>query len=315
MSSLCLALVGPTASGKSAFALEIATALGGEIVCLDSTTVYRGFDTGTAKPNAEARAQVPHHLLDIMEPEENFSAYDFVVRAEQAISAITAKGKLPIVVGGTLFYLKALQHGMYPTQVIPADIIDAIETEYIDDERLDTPRMHADLKKADEAIAARIHPHDRYRLVRALAIFRTTGEKPSSLKPEPLSEAQRTRLWMKYSLTVPRHRLSQQIAARAAGLIERGLVDETRRLREKFPRSRALSSIGYAEAVRFLDQKITQKQLQNEIIEKTRQLAKRQLTWIRSDPEMRFVDRTDLPRVQLEVSNLSFVLGTKGAAA
>lgn len=311
--SLCLALVGPTASGKSAFALELAKALGGEIVCLDSTTVYKHFDIGSAKPGPEARAEVPHHLLDVMEPEAPFSAYDFVVRAEQAIAGIQARGRLPIVVGGTLFYLRALQHGMYPTQVVPAEIVEAIETEYVDDERLDTKRMHEDLAKVDPEMAGRVHPHDRYRLIRALALFRTTGEPPSRLKPEPLSEAQRTRVWMKYSLTVPRHRLSQQISIRSASLIEKGIVEETRRLRESYPKARALSSIGYAEAARFLDQKLTQKQLLNEIIEKTRQLAKRQLTWIRSDMEMRFVDRGDLGRIKLEVDNLSFVL-SKGAA-
>lgn len=305
---LAIAVVGPTASGKTGFAVEIATKLGGEIVCMDSTTVYRGFDIGTSKPTALDREKVPHHLLDILAPTEPFSAYHFVQHADEIMTEIQNRGKIPVVVGGTYFYLRALQHGMYQTAVIPAETIEGIEREFFEDETLNTAKMHAELKSKDEASAATIHPNDRYRLLRALAILRTTGELPSQLKPSHQSEPQRERLWIKYAIAMSRHSLSNNIVRRTEKMILAGLVEETRKLKEAHPHARPLNSIGYAESMQFLDKKLTEKQLRNEIIEKTRQLAKRQITWLRSDPEVRYVDFRDVERVILEVNNLTFAL-------
>jgi tRNA dimethylallyltransferase len=302
--SLVLAIVGPTASGKTSFAVEVAEAIGGEIVCMDSTTIYRGFDIGSSKPSAKDRERIPHHLVDILDPMEPFSAYHFVQQAEDIIGAILGRGKLPIVVGGTYFYLRALQFGMYPGPVIPAEVIESIENEYFDDETLNTKRMHQDLKAKDAMAAQAIHPNDRYRLIRALAVLKTTGQQPSSLKPAPLSEAQSKRIWLKYAMAVSRNALTQAITRRTERLLKEGLVEETRKLQERFPQARALHSIGYAESVQFLQRRLTEKQLRSEIIEKTRQLAKRQITWLRSDPEIRYVDFRDVPRVKLEVDNL-----------
>lgn len=308
-SRLALALLGPTASGKTAFALQLATRLDGEIVCMDSTTVYKGFDIGSSKPTQQERIRVPHHLVDILEPGDGFSAFHFVQRADEVINEVSSRGKTPIVVGGTYFYLRALQHGMYPTPVIPTEVLEAIEREHFEDEGLNTAKMHDELKAQDPKAAEAIHPHDRYRLVRALAILRTTAQAPSTLAPTSLSESQKNRLWMKYAMTLSRHALNQNIVSRTEKMLEQGLVDETRRLVEKYPQSRALKSIGYAEACAFLGRKLTEKQLRNEIVEKTRQLAKRQLTWLRSDPEVRYVDSRDGDRIQLEVTNLRFALG------
>lgn len=304
-----IALIGPTASGKSAFALALAERLKGEIVCLDSTTVYRGFDIGSSKPSKEDRAKVPHHLVDILDPGEPFSAGHFVKQANDVIEDILKRRKLPLVVGGTYFYLRALQNGMYPTPQISAETIEAIETEYFEEDTVNTVKMHAFLKAQDPKAAEAIHPNDRYRLVRALAILKTTGELPSRLKPEPLSASQKDRLWMKYALAISRHTLSANIVKRTDSMLNHGLVEETRKLRGVSPTARALGSIGYAEACAFLDKRITDKQLRNEIIEKTRQLAKRQITWLRSDTEVRYVDGRDLDRIELEVSNLAVALG------
>lgn len=306
---ICVAIVGPTASGKSGFALELAAKLNGEILCMDSTTVYRGFDIGSSKPSKEDQAKIKHHLLDVCEPTEPFSAYHFVKLAHETITEIQNRNKLPIVVGGTYFYLKALQHGMYATTPIPAEVIENIEREFFEDEILNTQKMHAELKKQDAEAAKQVHPNDRYRLVRALAILRTSKEKPSQLKVEPLSSDQKGRYWLKYGMCLSRHTLNQAIVRRAEKMIQQGLVEETKGLLEKHPQSRPLQSIGYAEAVQFLGRKITEKQLRNEIIEKTRQLAKRQVTWLRSDPEVRYIDFRDLARVELEVSNLTFAVG------
>jgi tRNA dimethylallyltransferase len=304
----CIAIVGPTASGKTGFAVELAQKINGQIICMDSTTVYRGFDIGTSKPTAADRSKVPHHLVDILEPNEPFSAYHFVQFADEIIDKIHAEGRIPIIVGGTYFYLRALQHGMYPTPVIPAEVIENLEKEFFEDETLNTSRMHGELKERDPKAADTIHPNDRYRLLRALATLRTTNEKPSELKPQARSETQRKRIWMKYALLLSRHTLNQNILRRAERMLHEGLVEETRSLKERFPQARPLQSIGYAETCLFLNKKLTEKQLRNEIIEKTRQLAKRQTTWLRSDPEVRYVDFRDLARVQLEVENLRSAL-------
>jgi tRNA dimethylallyltransferase len=168
------------------------------------------------------------------------------------------------------------------------------------------------LKAVDPAAAAKIHPNDRYRLVRALSIHRHTGRKPSELKAKPISEAQKNRHWLKYSMVVPRHKLSTQIVSRTALMLGEGLIEETKSLRAKYPKARALESIGYAEVCRHLDGKTTNdKELKNEIIEKTRQLAKRQICWARSDAEMRYIDERDLSRVKLEIDNLKFAMGAE----
>jgi tRNA dimethylallyltransferase len=310
-SKLCIAILGPTASGKSSFAARLAEKIGGELVCMDSTTVYRGFDIGSSKPTAEEKKLAPHHLLDVLDPGEPFSAGHFVQLANDIIDDISSRNKVPIVVGGTYFYLKALQHGMYPTKIIPAEVIETLEKEFFEDEHSDLKRLHQELSSVDPEAGKAIHPNDRYRLIRALAVYRTTKELPSTLQPVPLSPSQRERLWVKYALVVSRIALQQNIVRRTESMIKKGIVEETKALWEKEPRARALQSIGYAECVQFLQKRLTEKQLRNEIVEKTRQLAKRQTTWLRSDPEVRYIDSQDLPRVQTEIENLQFVFASK----
>lgn len=305
---LAIAILGPTASGKTKLAVQLASRLNGEIVCMDSTTVYKGLDIGSSKPSAEERAGAIHHLLDIAKPNEPFSAFHFVQLAEQTVNDIASRGKLPIIVGGTYFYLRALQFGMYELPAIANEVVEALEKEFCEDDKVNTLRMHEELKKKDPKSAETIHPNDKYRLLRALAILRTTKEIPSQLKPVPFSEAQKNRLWMKYAVTLSRHALNQAIVNRTEKMLAGGIVKETQSLLEQYPDARCLNSIGYAECKAFLNKKITEKQLRNEIIEKTRQLAKRQVTWLRSDPEVRFVDFRDHDRICLEVENLTFAL-------
>ena len=314
--SLCLALLGPTASGKTEFAMQLAERLNGEILCLDSTTVYRGFDIGSAKPTASTQKKVPHHLVDILDPQEDFSAGQFVERAHAAIDDILSRGKLPLVVGGTYFYLRALQHGMYPVPAISDEVVNEVEKSYVQttserEEELDLARMHSDLAAADPGAAKNIHPNDKYRLLRALAVIKATGKKPSEMEPQHKSPHHAHRVWMKYSMAISRHALTANITLRTDVMIRDGLVKETAGLMEKFPAARALQSIGYAEAVAHVKKAITEKQLRNDIIDKTRQLAKRQITWIRSDAEIRFVDLRDGDRVAKEVDNMNFVLGAQ----
>lgn len=322
--SLCIALVGPTASGKTELAIELAEKARGEIVGMDSTTVYRGFDIGSSKPSPEQRARVRHHLIDVLDPGDDFSAFQFVELAERALEDIERRDKLPIIVGGTYFYLRALQYGMYPTPSILPETLDEIEKEYfVENDTADSPdsevsansRMHAELKARDSKAAEKIHPNDRYRLVRALAVLRASSELPSSLKPCHRSERQASRLWLKYALVLPRDILHEKIASRTERMIRGGLLEECRKLKKSFPNARPWKSIGYAEAAAVLEGRLAESRLQGEVIEKTRQLAKRQMTWIRSDPELRFVDHRDLDRILKEIDNLKFVLeGVEGEA-
>ena len=304
-----VAVVGPTGSGKSAFATELASRLGGEIICMDSTTVYRGFTIGSAKPLPEDRARVPHHLVDILDPDAPFSAYLFVEWASRALSDVHSRGKIPILVGGTYFYLRALQNGMAKEGWIPTETLETLELEFSEDDEIHTGRMHDELSKRDPAAAAKIHKNDKYRLLRALAIARTGVLKPSQLVVTTPLESQ-SRLWIKYSMLVSRHHLTQVITRRTETMLAAGLVQETKNLLEKWPTAKALASIGYQECCRHLRREITEKQLRNEIIEKTRQLAKRQVTWIRSDPEIRFVDSRDIERAQAEIGNLLTALAS-----
>lgn len=305
---LAIAILGPTASGKTKLAVQLANRLNGEIVCMDSTTVYKGLDIGSSKPSAEELAGATHHLLDIANPDEPFSAFHFVQLAEKTVNEIASRGKLPIIVGGTYFYLRALQFGMYELPNIANEVVEALEKEFCEDDKVNTLKMHAELKKKDPKAAETIHPNDKYRLLRALAILRTTKELPSQLKPVPFSEVQKNRLWIKYAVTLSRHAINQAIVNRTEKMLAAGIVKETENLLYKYPEARCLNSIGYAEAKAFIQKKITEKQLRNEIIEKTRQLAKRQVTWLRSDPEVRFIDFRDHDRVCLEVENLQFAL-------
>lgn len=295
---LCIAVLGPTASGKTGFAIAVAEKLGGEIVCVDSTTVYRGFDIGTAKPTTEQRQRVPHHLLDILDPQEAFNARDFVDQARAKMEEIASRGKIPVLVGGSYFYLRALQNGMYPTGGYDESVLDALEEEFPEN-------LHEALVKEDPKAAQAIHPNDRYRLLRAMALVRS-GQKPSELEPaQPMGKEW---LWVKYAMAVSRKSLSDNIALRTKTMVRAGLVDETRSLLAQFPKARTLGSIGYAESVLLLHKKLDESSLETAITENTRKLLKRQMTWLRSDPEVRFVDSRDLGRVELEITNLQSVL-------
>lgn len=307
-SQLVLALLGPTASGKTAFSIEIAKALDAEIIALDSTTPYRQFNIGSSKPSPSEQKQVRHHLIDLLEPGDPFSAFDFVKKADEAIQDITARKKVPLIVGGTYFYLRSLQNGMFAIPPVDPAVVETLENEF---EEQDQPlvKMHEMLTQLDPKTAEHIHPNDRYRMIRALSIIRATGKRPSELPlVRPAGTESTPRLWVKYALLVPRHELTQRITFRTDQMLNQGLIEETKRLLETFPDARALTSIGYAECVRYLKQEIDHKQLRNEVIEKTRQLAKRQMTWLRSDPEVRFIDARDRERILLEVNNLQWIL-------
>lgn len=275
-----LALAGPTASGKSAIALQLARHIELEIVSVDSAQVYRGMDIGTAKPSATERAAVPHHLIDLIEPHQRYSAAQFVHDARAAIAAIEARGRLALLVGGTMLYLKALVEGL---DALPQ--ADAAWRADIDARaaRVGWPALHAQLARVDPITAARLAPHDAQRIQRALEVWHVTGQ--------PLSRLHRAGARQALPLTVvalepgSRSWLHERIALRFDAMLAAGLLDEVRQLRKRADLHAGLPSmrcVGYRQAWQALDAGGDQTSLRERGIAATRQLAKRQLTWLRS---------------------------------
>ena len=267
-------LMGPTATGKSALAVALARRLGGEIVSVDSAQVYRGMDIGTAKPDAAAQAAVAHHLIDIVDPTEAYSAARFRDDALAAIAAVRARGRVPIVAGGTMLYFKALTDGL--SALPPAD--PAVRA------RIDAraavegwPALHAELARVDPATAARLPPTDAQRIQRALEVYELCGRPLSSLQGAREAGGSLGAVVRVALVPQDRARLHEAIAARFEAMLAAGLVDELRRLRARYalaPSLPSMRSVGYRQAWEFLEGR--------KGIAATRQLAKRQLTWLRS---------------------------------
>jgi tRNA dimethylallyltransferase len=286
---LCLA--GPTASGKTAAALAIARELPVEIVSVDSALVYRGMDIGTAKPSAQELASVPHHLIDILEPTEAYSAAQFVTDAKRLVEEIRAHGRLPLLVGGTMLYFKALQDGI---DTLPA--ADAPTRARLDAEAAERgwPALHAELVQVDPATAARLNVNDAQRIQRALEVFRLTGQPLSSFHSGRFDEQRDDFPRARLVSLEPRERswLHERIAQRFTAMLEQGLLDEVRRLRARGDLGLALPSmrcVGYRQAWEMLDGLFPPAELADRGTAATRQLAKRQLTWLRAMPHRQVV--------------------------
>ncbi|HXH01108.1 MAG TPA: tRNA (adenosine(37)-N6)-dimethylallyltransferase MiaA [Xanthomonadaceae bacterium] len=290
---LAIALMGPTASGKTALAIELAQRFDGEIVSVDSALVYRRLDIGAAKPTPAEREGVAHHLIDLREPWQPYSAAEFARDAQAAIEGIFARGKLPILAGGTGLYFRALLRGLSPMPAADAQTRAAINLEAA---VRGWPALHAELQAIDPAAAARIGPMDAQRIQRALEVWRRSGERISDLQRAPAS----TRPWRVLKLVVaPADRavLHARIAARLDTMLERGFLDEVRGLRA-LPQLRdhpqplelpALRAVGYRQAWEALDAEALSP-LRERAIFATRQLAKRQLTWLRGQHDARWFD-------------------------
>lgn len=281
--SAAFVLLGPTASGKSALAMKLAAELPIEIVSVDSAQVYRGMDLGTAKPSAAERGAVPHHLIDIAEPTERYSAGRFRVDAIRLVREILARNRIPLLVGGTMLYYRALACGLDALPEADLAIRAAIDAQAA---RQGWPALHAELAQRDPAAAARIQPTDAQRIQRALEVWRTTGRRLSSLLT---ATAPALPFELRAYALVPEDRaeLHRRIAARFDAMLKNGLVDELKGLRKRHDLNAALPSmraVGYRQAWRFLDGEIKMAELRENGIAATRQLAKRQLTWLRSLP-------------------------------
>jgi tRNA dimethylallyltransferase len=291
---MAVAIMGPTASGKTAAALAIAKEMPVEIISVDSALVYRGMDIGTAKPTAEELASVPHHLIDIIDPLESYSVMQFREDAIRLVAEIQARGRLPLLVGGTMMYFKGLVDGLDDLPTADADVRARIDAEAA---RIGWPGMHAKLRDLDPATADRLAPNDAQRINRALEIIELSGKPMSEL----LARREKTALPFELvSLALePSDRavLHQRIALRFDQMLgdrdDQGIVAEVARLRARGDLHLGLPSmrcVGYRQSWEYLDGLYGREQLRENGIVATRQLAKRQLTWLRSMPERIGVD-------------------------
>lgn len=313
---LAIALMGPTASGKSALALAWARACGAEIVSVDSAQVYRGLDIGSAKPDAATRSEVPHHLIDLREPWESYSAAEFARDALEAMRQIAERGGLPLLVGGTGLYFRALLGGLSPMPEAQPALRAAIEAEAAE---RGWAALHAELARVDPAAAARIEAGDRQRIVRALEVWRASGT--------PISAWQGARARRPFPFRVlklalaPSDRgvLHARIAERFDAMLAAGFVEEVARLRgdsglRQAARSGdppALRTVGYRQAWAHLDGRTDAAGFRAQAIAATRQLAKRQLTWLRGEPDVRRLD-PERDRDELERARGGFLGEERG---
>ncbi|HQS99191.1 MAG: tRNA (adenosine(37)-N6)-dimethylallyltransferase MiaA [Hydrogenophilales bacterium 16-64-46] len=274
-------LMGPTASGKTALAVHLAQSLPFELVSVDSALVYRGMVIGTAKPDAATLARAPHALLDIRDPHQAYSAAAFREDALACMADIRVRGRVPLLVGGTMLYFRALLHGLdelpRADAAVRADIESAARAQ-------GWPALHAELARHDPATAARLAPHDAQRIGRALEIFRLSGQ-PMSAQLARHSETLPYRVLQLALIPGDRAVLHQRIAQRFDAMLANGLLDELRDLRARYPLTPdlpAMRAVGYRQAWAYLDGAIDATALREQGIAATRQLAKRQLTWLRS---------------------------------
>ena len=290
-----IAIMGPTASGKTALAIAWSQRLGGEIVSVDSALVYRGLDIGSAKPDAAMLAQVPHHLIDLRDPHQRYSAAEFAADAMTAMQDIVTRGKIPLLVGGTGLYFRALLHGLSPMPSADPMLRAAIAEEGA---ARGWDALHAELATVDPAAALRIKVGDRQRIGRALEVWRLSGRPISVWQNATVRQTFPFRVLKLVLCPADRAVLHARIEARFDAMLADGFLDEVRRLRAD-PHLQALSdpldlpalrAVGYRQAWRHLDGLADATAFRAEAIAATRQLAKRQLTWLRGELDARWFD-------------------------
>ena len=285
---LAVLLLGPTGSGKTALSLALGERFGGEIVSCDSVAVYRGMDLGTAKPTSHERAQVPHHLIDVADPDQPFTAGEYSRQARAALSAIAKRGRLPIVTGGTGLYLRALTEGLFAGPERQQELRARLQQSR---KRHGEAWLHRLLLRLDPASAARIHANDAPKLIRAIEVC-LAAQKPLShvLSNQALARDPLTgfRL-MRIGLTPPREGLYNRLNRRATAMFAAGLVEETRGLLERYGPVKAFGSLGYRQALLVLQESWAVEDAVSAAQQGHRNYAKRQMTWFRREPEVHWI--------------------------
>jgi tRNA dimethylallyltransferase len=283
-------LMGPTASGKTDIALRLCEVFPFEIVSVDSAVVYRGLDIGTAKPGPEERARVRHHLIDLLDPREPYSAGRFREDAIAAMAEIRARDRVPLLAGGTMLYFRALAEGIGPMPPADPDVRAALDREAAE---RGLEALHAELRALDPEAAGRIHPNDPQRIQRALEVHRITGRPISAFQGERTAEPLGDRILQLAVAPTDRERLHARIAERFDAMLAAGLVDEVAGLRERsdlHPDLPSMRAVGYRQTWQYLDGELDARGLRERGIIATRQLAKRQLTWLRGMPDVEWFD-------------------------
>ena len=283
--------MGPTATGKTALACALAERFPLELISVDSALVYRGLDVGAAKPDAATLARHPHALIDIRDPAEPYSAAQFRVDALDAMRRATERGRVPLLVGGTGLYFRALEHGLSALPAADSRLRARLQAEALRD---GWPALHARLARLDPPAAVRIRPHDAQRIQRALEAIELSGCTLTALHAQPRAGARLPYRVLKLAL-VPRTRegLRQRIAVRFDAMLAAGFLDEVRRLRARgdlAPDLPALRAVGYRQAWQHLDGATNAAAFRQSAIDATRQLAKRQMTWLRGELDARVID-------------------------
>jgi tRNA dimethylallyltransferase len=279
-----ISLVGPTSSGKTDIAIELAKALDGEIISADSRQVYYDFNIGTAKPSTEERQGVTHHLIDVASPEITYSVSDFVEAAEKAIEEIAKKGKVPIIAGGTGFYIKALLEGLDIPKVAPDEEFRAQMRAFAKEQGNDA--LYQKLVELDPIAAQRLHPNDVFRVIRALEINKHTGDLPSN--QQVIKESKYEGIYFGLNAT-DRAYLYDRINTRTQVMLDKGLVKEVEDIIAKYGRDlKLLDTLGYKEICEYLDGDITLDKAKEKIQKNTRNYAKRQLTWFGANKKIKW---------------------------
>lgn len=279
----CIALMGPTAAGKTAASIMLAESMPVEIISVDSALVYRGMDIGTAKPDSELLAQIPHHLIDIRNPDQTYSAAEFRDDTLRLVDEIHARGRVPVLAGGTMLYYRACFDGLSPLPAADAETRQRLEAEA---EQLGWSHMHQRLAKVDPEAAARIHPNDPQRIQRALEVYEVSGRSLSDWhREQPMEPASVPVLKL---VVAPQQRsvLHERIERRFEQMLEQGFIEEVKQLREDYslePQMPSMRAVGYRQAWCHLEGEYDQAEMRERAVAATRQLAKRQYTWLRRE--------------------------------
>ena len=296
-----IVITGPTASGKTELAIHLAEHFSAEIVNADSMQVYREMDIGTAKPTLEQRKRVPHHLIDIVDPNEEFNAAMYREQAMTVIQDIWHRGKLCFVVGGTGLYIRALLGGLFYVPPKDPELRNRLRKEA---QEQGLKELYKRLLEYDPEYARLIHPNDRVRIIRALEIYYLTGEKPSELmKRHGFRNSSLDAL--KIFLHIPRKELYERIDKRCVRMIESGLIEETRRLllQGYSPQLKPMQSIGYRHMVKYIQGEWSLKEALRRMQTDTRRYAKRQITWFKKEPDMIWISPEDIEKIKEEISH------------
>lgn len=283
-------IMGPTASGKTGLAVQLRSQFPVDLISVDSALVYRGMDVGTAKPDPHTLAVAPHRLIDIREPTEVYSAADFRDDALEAMAEITAAGRIPVLVGGTMLYFRALLNGISKLPAADPEVRQALEQEAAE---RGWAVMHQELAQVDPEAADRIHPNDPQRIERALEVYRISGQSMTELQKQKDEYRLPYRCLKIVVCPQPRAKLHQRIELRFKQMLEEGFLDEIKALYRRpdlRPELPSMRCVGYRQAWEWLDGLTTYDEMCARVVAATRQLAKRQLTWLRQEPETMWYD-------------------------